>query len=57
MNLDKLMGKHLTRYFDPTKTIPEETLQQLLNFLSILILITDRDGSTAGTSEQAQVTL
>ncbi|MGP3945446.1 MULTISPECIES: nitroreductase family protein [Streptomyces] len=33
MNLDKLMNKHLTRYFDPSKTIPEETLQQLLRFL------------------------
>jgi len=27
------MDKHLTRYFDPTKTIPDETLQQLLRFL------------------------
>ncbi|MBO3682768.1 nitroreductase family protein [Streptomyces sp. NEAU-YJ-81] len=33
MDLDKLMSKHLTRYFDPSKTIPEETLQQLLRFL------------------------
>ena len=33
MNLDKLMSKHLTRYFDPSKTIPEDTLQQLLRFL------------------------
>lgn len=33
MDLDRLMGKHLTRYFDPTRTIPEETLQQLLRFL------------------------
>ncbi|WP_406164578.1 nitroreductase family protein [Streptomyces sp. NBC_00996] len=33
MNLDKLMNKHLTRYFDPSKSIPEETLQQLLGFL------------------------
>jgi nitroreductase len=33
MDLDKLMNKHLTRYFDPSKTIPEETLQQLLKFL------------------------
>lgn len=33
MDLDKLMGKHLTRYFDPTRTIPAETLQQLLKFL------------------------
>jgi nitroreductase/dihydropteridine reductase len=33
LNLDKLMKKHLTRYFDGSKTIPEETLQQLLRFL------------------------
>lgn len=33
MDLDKLMSKHLTRYFDPTRTVPEETLQQLLRFL------------------------
>ena len=33
MDLDKLMGKHLTRYFDPRRTIPEETLQKLLQFL------------------------
>jgi nitroreductase len=33
MDLDKLMSKHLTRYFDPNKTIPEETVQQLLKFL------------------------
>ncbi|WP_438307163.1 nitroreductase family protein (plasmid) [Streptomyces sp. HUAS TT11] len=33
MNLDKLMSKHLSRYLDPSKTIPEETLQQLLRFL------------------------
>ena len=33
MDLDQLMSKHLTRYFDPTKTVPEETLQQLLRFL------------------------
>ncbi|MFF7211724.1 nitroreductase family protein [Streptomyces sp. NPDC008238] len=33
MDLDKLMNKHLTRYFDPSRTIPEETLQQLLRFL------------------------
>ncbi|MCX4404782.1 MULTISPECIES: nitroreductase family protein [unclassified Streptomyces] len=33
MDLGKLMNKHLTRYFDPSKTIPEETLQQLLGFL------------------------
>ena len=33
MDLDKLMNKHLTRYFDGSRTIPEETLQQLLRFL------------------------
>ena len=33
MDLDKLMNKHLTRAFDSSKTIPEETLQQLLRFL------------------------
>jgi nitroreductase/dihydropteridine reductase len=33
MDLGTLMSKHLTRYFDPTKTIPEETLQRLLRFL------------------------
>ncbi len=33
MNLDALMNKHLTRYFDPSRTIPEETLRQLLRFL------------------------
>ncbi|MEU7693387.1 nitroreductase family protein [Microbispora hainanensis] len=33
MDLDRLMGKHLTRYFDPGRTIPEETLQRLLRFL------------------------
>ncbi|MCX4538255.1 nitroreductase family protein (plasmid) [Streptomyces sp. NBC_00841] len=33
MDLDKLMNKHLTRAFDLSKTIPEETLQQLLRFL------------------------
>ncbi|MFJ9729642.1 nitroreductase family protein [Streptomyces sp. NPDC101209] len=33
MDLEKLMSKHLTRYFDANKTIPEETLQQLLRFL------------------------
>ncbi|MEU6339695.1 nitroreductase family protein [Streptomyces sp. NPDC046977] len=27
------MNKHLTRYFDPSRTIPGETLQQLLRFL------------------------
>jgi nitroreductase/dihydropteridine reductase len=33
MDLDKLMNKHLTRYFDGSRTIPEETLEQLLRFL------------------------
>ncbi|SEO47514.1 nitroreductase family protein [Actinacidiphila rubida] len=33
MNLDRLMSKHLTRYFDGGRTIPEEKLQQLLKFL------------------------
>jgi nitroreductase len=33
VDLDKLMNKHLTRYFDPSKTIPEETLEKLLRFL------------------------
>lgn len=33
MDLDKLMNKHLTRYFDGSKTIPEETIQRLLRFL------------------------
>lgn len=33
MDLDQLTGKHLTRYFDPTRTIPEQTLQRLLRFL------------------------
>jgi nitroreductase/dihydropteridine reductase len=33
VDLGKLMDKHLTRYFDPTKTIPDETMQQLLRFL------------------------
>jgi nitroreductase/dihydropteridine reductase len=27
------MNKHLTRYFDPDKTIPEQTLEKLLGFL------------------------
>jgi len=33
MDLDKLMSKHLSRYFDGSKTIPEDTIQQLLKFL------------------------
>ncbi|CAJ1506033.1 nitroreductase family protein [[Mycobacterium] kokjensenii] len=33
MNLDDLMSKHLTRYFDTGRTIPAESLQRLLRFL------------------------
>ena len=33
MDLDNLMSKHLTRYFDASKTIPAQSLQQLLRFL------------------------
>jgi len=33
MDLDMLMNKHLSRYFDGSRTIPDETLQQLLKFL------------------------
>lgn len=33
MDLDKLMNKHLSRYFDGSKTIPEEKIDQLLRFL------------------------
>ncbi|MGX9671689.1 nitroreductase family protein [Mycobacterium sp. HM-7] len=33
MNLDNLMSKHLTRYFDSSRTIPADSLQQLLRFL------------------------
>jgi nitroreductase/dihydropteridine reductase len=33
MDLENIMSKHLTRYFDGTKTIPEETIQSLLRFL------------------------
>lgn len=33
MNLDKIMNKHLNRYFDGTKTIPQEKVDQLLKFL------------------------
>ncbi|GAS90156.1 nitroreductase family protein [Mycolicibacterium brisbanense] len=33
MNIDNLMSRHLTRYFDSSKTIPAESLQQLLRFL------------------------
>lgn len=35
MDLDKLMNKHLSRYFDDTKTIPQETIDQLLKFLRL----------------------
>lgn len=33
MDLDKLMDKHLTRYFDGSRTIPEETFDHLLRFV------------------------
>jgi nitroreductase/dihydropteridine reductase len=33
MDLDKLTRKHLSRYFDGSKIIPEDTIQQLLTFL------------------------
>src|SRR3954465_9578614 len=33
MDLDRLMSKHLTRYFDGEKIIPDEKLQLLLKFL------------------------
>jgi nitroreductase/dihydropteridine reductase len=33
VDLDALMNKHLTRYFDPDRTIPDGTLQRLLGFL------------------------
>ncbi|MGB3522281.1 MAG: nitroreductase family protein [Mycobacterium sp.] len=33
MNLDALMSKHLTRAFDSSRTIPADSLQQLLRFL------------------------
>ena len=33
MNLDTIMTKHLSRYFDGSKTIPEEKVEQLLKFL------------------------
>lgn len=35
MDLDKLMNKHLSRYFDGTRTIPQETIDQLLKFLRL----------------------
>lgn len=33
MDLDKIMNKHLSRYFDGSKTIPQETVDKLLQFL------------------------
>lgn len=33
MDLDKIMNKHLSRYFDGSKTIPQETVDKLLKFL------------------------
>lgn len=33
MDLNNLIDKHLTRYFDPNKKIPEETFQLLLRYL------------------------
>jgi nitroreductase/dihydropteridine reductase len=33
MDLNNLITKHLTRYFDPNKKIPEETFQLLLRYL------------------------
>ena len=33
MNLDTIMNKHLSRYFDGSKTIPQEKVDQLLKFL------------------------
>ena len=33
MDLNKLMNKHLSRYFDGSKTIPKETVEELLKFL------------------------
>lgn len=33
MDLDKLMNKHLSRYFDGNRTIPDEKIEQLLKFL------------------------
>jgi len=33
MDLDKLMNQHLTRAFDGSRTIPEESLRQLLRFM------------------------
>lgn len=33
MDLDKIMNKHLSRYFDGSRTIPQETVDKLLEFL------------------------
>jgi nitroreductase/dihydropteridine reductase len=33
MDLDKIMGQHLTRAFDPNRTIPEATFDKFLAFL------------------------
>jgi nitroreductase/dihydropteridine reductase len=33
MDLDTIMAKHLTRYFDPNRTIPEVTFNKFLTFL------------------------
>ncbi|MEV6905258.1 nitroreductase family protein [Amycolatopsis sp. NPDC051372] len=33
MDLENLITKHLTRYFDPNKKIPEETFELLLRYL------------------------
>ena len=35
MDLNKLMHKHLSRYFDGSKTIPQYTVDQLLEFLRL----------------------
>lgn len=36
MDLDYLKTKHLTRYFDPTRRIPDETIESFLGFLHTL---------------------
>ena len=36
MDLDSLKNKHLTRYFDATRRIPDETLDKFLGFLHTL---------------------
>jgi nitroreductase / dihydropteridine reductase len=33
MDLDTIMSKHLSRYFDGSKTVPQEKVDQLLKFL------------------------